>query len=171
MNNRSVGATWLMIASSWLADLLPVFLSVILSSLFSFLIARRIANKKIEDARDRDVEKWYKMAGKQAELARLDWEHNVNDLSPAQKSDRQVLKERAEILENHTAEGLMLNANDAVTASVYSLAAAYRHAAGLLEDDPDDLETLLEPVEKDMKRQVERIHSEVAERTDYEYDK
>lgn len=151
---------------SWAIDLGTVGMS----GLISLLVARHTVGQRIDEERQRDVEKWYVEAGVQAELAENDWANEILSEGTSPESTESVLRNRASEMQEHAAEGNYLTVNEKVVSSLQQLAASYRYAALLIErGNPSGSE--LKKIEDEMWAEVDNIREHVPGQVEYGNDR
>jgi len=76
-----------------------------ISGLVSLFVARHTVDKRVDEERQRDVEKWYVEAGVQAELAETDWSNKILSEGSTEHPSEQVLRNRLRSLKNTLQRG------------------------------------------------------------------
>ena len=147
---------------SWIVDVGTVSLS----GFVSLLVARYTVDKRIDEERERDVEQWYIEAGVQAELAEDDWANQILSEGTTKESSENVLRNRASEMEEHAAKGSFFTVDEEVISSLKQLAASYRHAALLIEQESANGAELKE-IEDEMWIEVDTIRKYVPVQTKY----
>lgn len=150
--------------SSWTIDIG----TIVLSGLVSLLVARHTVNKRVGEERKRDVEQWYIDAGVQAELGKNDWANEILSEGTTADSSEQTLRQRASRLEEHSAKGEFLDADDTTVAALEQMAANYRYAALLLEKS-GSVGAELKEIEDEMWVQVETVQENVSNHVNYRF--
>ncbi|MCF2165815.1 hypothetical protein [Halobacterium salinarum] len=138
-----------------------------LSGLVSLLVARHTVNKRVEEDRQRDVEKWYIEAGVQSELAKRDWSNEILSEGSTEGPSEQVLRSRASTLEEHAAKGNFLQLDEDVISALQQISANYRYAALLLERDNQTNGSELKEIEDEMWIEVDTVRQNIPDRVEY----
>jgi len=138
-----------------------------ISGLVSLLVARHTVDKRVDEERQRDVEKWYVEAGVQAELAETDWSNEILSEGSTEGPSEQVLRNRASKLEEHAAKGNFLDVDGDVVSALQQISASYRYAALLLERDNRDSGSELKEIEDEMWVKVDTVRQNIPNRVEY----
>lgn len=141
--------------------------TVVLSGVLSLAVARHTVNQRVNKERERNLEEWYVEAGVQAELAENDWANQILSEASGSTDSEDVLRERASKLEEHAAQGNVLDAEEKVVSALQQIAANYRYAALILERGGNSNAPSLKELEDEMWALVDQIRDNVPNQIEY----
>jgi hypothetical protein len=101
-------------------------LVVAVSLIGSFLISMYTVNSRIDKERGREIERWYVDAGVQADLARKEYSNEVLSENSTGNDTVEVLRARADELQQHAAEGRYLGVDESIWSALRDIGMNYR---------------------------------------------
>ena len=141
--------------------------TVVLSGVLSLAVARYTVNQRVDKERERNLEEWYVEAGVQAELAENDWANQILSEASGSTDSEHVLRERPSKLEEHAAQGNVLDAEEKVVSALQQIAANYRYAALILERGGNPNGPSLKDLEDEMWTLVDQVRDNVPNQIEY----
>ena len=142
-------------------------LVVAISLLGSFFISMYTVNSRINKERERDIERWYVDAGVQADLARKEYSNEILSKKSTGNDTVEVLRSRAQELQQHAAEGRYLGASESVWAALRDIGMNYRWIASEIEADGTTDWSELNGLEDEMWGLTAEVSESIPSETDY----
>jgi len=142
-------------------------LVVAVSLLGSFFISMYTVNSRIDKEREREIERWYVDAGIQADLARREYANEILSDKSTGNETVDILRSRAEELEQHAAEGSYLGANELIWSDLRDIGMNYRWIASEIEADAKTDWSELTALEDEMFELTARVSEHVPSKTEY----
>lgn len=142
-------------------------LVVAVSLLGSFFISMYTVNSRINKEREREIERWYVDAGVQADLARREYSNEILSEKSTGNDTVEVLRSRAEKLQQHAAEGSYLGADELIWSALSDIGMNYRWIASEIEADGTTDWSELTDLEDEMWELTARVSEHVPSETAY----
>ncbi len=150
--------------ASIIIDLVVVGVSLV----GSFIISQSTVNSRIDSEREREIERWYVEAGIQADLATKEYSNEILSETATGSDTVEVLRNRAEELREHAAEGRFLGVEESIQAALQDTARDFRFIASEIEaEHPEDWSELTN-LEDNMWENSKRISETVPSETEYQ---
>lgn len=142
-------------------------LVVAVSLIGSFLISMYTVNSRINKQREREIERWYVDAGIQADLARKEYANEILSEASTGNDTVEVLRSRAEELQQHAAEGKYLGVNESIWSALRDIGMNYRWIASEIEADGKTDWSELTDFEDEMWELTDRVSENIPSETEY----
>lgn len=142
-------------------------LVVAVSLIGSFLISMYTVNSRIDKERGREIERWYVDAGVQADLARKEYSNEVLSENSTGNDTVDVLRARADELQQHAAEGRYLGVDESIWSALRDIGMNYRWMASEIEADETTDWSELTDLEDEMWELTAKVSESIPSETEY----
>jgi hypothetical protein len=142
-------------------------LVVAVSLLGSFFISMYTVNSRIDKEREREIERWYVDAGVQADLASKEYSNEILSEKSTGNDTVEVLRSRAEELQQHAAEGRYLGVDESIWSALRDISMNYQWIASEIESNGSTDWSELTDLEDEMWELTDMVSENIPSETEY----
>lgn len=142
-------------------------LVVAVSLLGSFFISMYTVNSRVDKEREREIERWYVDAGIQADLANKEYSNEILSEKSTGNDTVEVLRSRAEELQQHAAEGRYLGVDESIWSALRDISMNYQWIASEIEADGSTDWSELTDLEDEMWELTTMVSENIPSETEY----